>query len=264
PAKLSVHSSMYEVMSGKDSQPWLIYILSSILVLLFLLAWLFYVDYMPKPVAETQPQSVALPTVASAEVALPEVALPAAERQADATAAEVLANSETPTTNIVEESRATSNIANPVSPLNTVASNSLTQTLPTEKKLSQVIPQAGQLAPSSAVSLNTIKANAVQAPETKSTEVKNSEIKTTALNANLATKKVSVTVDEQTWIRVSNQSGAVVYEKLLVAGSTDGFDGEPPFNVLVGNAKATKLMFLGKQLDLTGYTKNNVARLVLQ
>ncbi|HYN55211.1 MAG TPA: helix-turn-helix domain-containing protein, partial [Methylotenera sp.] len=81
PAKLSVHTSMNTVMPGKDNQPWLIYILSSILILFFLLAWLFYVDYMPKPAADMQSQSVIQPvTVPTAEVALPEIALPAAER----------------------------------------------------------------------------------------------------------------------------------------------------------------------------------------
>ncbi|HYN54894.1 MAG TPA: DUF4115 domain-containing protein, partial [Methylotenera sp.] len=121
-------------------------------------------------------------------------------------------------------------IANPVSPLNTVEPNSLTQKqpLPTEKTLSQVTPDAGQSASSP------------------------------------SHKKVNVSVDERTWIRVSDQSGAVIYEKLLEAGNSDGFDGEPPFNVQVGNAKATKVTFLGKQIDLTSYTKNNIARFVLQ
>ncbi len=282
PTTLSVHSSMYEVMSGKDSQPWLMYILSSILVLLFLLAWLFYVDYMPKPAAEKQPQSVVLPTQPSTVMALPEVALPAAERQPDASvdAAGIVINSATlenpdaPTVEIIDghsgNTVSSTPNTNPVTPLpNTAAvidktpandkalASSKTQISPslplsTEKKLGQATPQAGQPVPSSAVDFNSFKANAAQASE----NVKSPP--------NSTTKKVSVTVDEQTWIRVSDKSGAVVFEKLLAAGSADGFDGEPPFSVLVGNAKATKLMFLGKPLDLTRYTKDNVARLVLQ
>lgn len=240
PAKLSVHSSMKTVMSGKDSQPWLIYILSSILVLLFLLAWLFYVDYMPKPAAvDKQPQSVVLPvTEPTAEVALPEIALPAAERVVDegvVANSEMTENSQASTTDITPVGKTTTNtvnpaIVNPVSPLNTLQPNSLNQKqlLPAEKKLSQVSPDVEQSASSPSL------------------------------------KKVNVSVDERTWIRVSDQSGAVIYEKLLEAGNSDGFDGEPPFNVQVGNAKATKVTFLGKQIDLTNYTKNNVARFVLQ
>lgn len=321
PSALSVNSSMYQVMSGKDSQPWLMYILSSILVLLFLLAWLFYVDYMPKPAPEVKPQPVVLQS-SSTTVELPEIALPAAERQADGSldASGVVANSDlapiastaTPNTGIannVEENvsnvvTGTSNLttqSNPASttalssavPSSTTSSSNTVQTnkvvpanptlpLVVEKKLGSAVAPAGQVVASSAIDFNTFKKNAAQvATANKSIETKTVET-TKAVVTNSAetkatdtkvvakvtpvnsTKKVNVSVDEQTWIRVSDKSGKVVFEKLLEAGAVEGFDGEPPFNVLVGNAKATKLMFLGKPLDLTSYTKDNVARLVLQ
>jgi len=57
----------------------------------------------------------------------------------------------------------------------------------------------------------------------------------------------------------------VVYERILPAGSSDGFDGQPPFTVVIGNAKATKLTFLGKPIDLaSSTTQNNVARIKLE
>jgi len=65
-------------------------------------------------------------------------------------------------------------------------------------------------------------------------------------------------------VRVTDKSGKVIFEKMLSAGSTDGFDGEPPFNVVIGNANATKLLFSGKQIDLASYTKSNVAHLTLE
>jgi len=80
-----VQPSSHQVISGKDSQPWLKYILGSILVLLFVVAWFFYMDYMPKPAklsAEKAPEAV-VSTAPSTEMPLPEIALPAAERQAD-------------------------------------------------------------------------------------------------------------------------------------------------------------------------------------
>ena len=51
---------------------------------------------------------------------------------------------------------------------------------------------------------------------------------------------------------------------MLAANSVESFDGIPPLNMLIGNAKATNLTFLGKPVDLTNYTKNNVARIVLE
>jgi cytoskeleton protein RodZ len=84
------------------------------------------------------------------------------------------------------------------------------------------------------------------------------------VNDTLTTNKVSMTFSEQTWVRVTNKSGKVIFEKTLPAGAADGFDGEPPFNVVIGNAVATKLMYSGKQIDLASSTKSNVARLTLE
>ena len=86
--KIAVHSSMRPVQLTKESQPWLKYILASILVLLFLLAWLFYVDYMPKPPAEAveKTSEVIEEAAPAATEPLPEIALPAAQRMAESDA----------------------------------------------------------------------------------------------------------------------------------------------------------------------------------
>lgn len=94
---IAVNSSMRPVQLTKESQPWLKYILGSILVLLFLLAWLFYIDYMPKPTPATVENTAGLaekvaPVPAEA---LPEVALPAAQRAAnDASASDLTAGTD--------------------------------------------------------------------------------------------------------------------------------------------------------------------------
>lgn len=82
---IAVKSSMRPIQLTKESQPWLKYIIGSILVLLFLLAWLFYIDYMPKPsraTADNTTEVVEKIAPVPAE-ALPEVALPVAQRAAD-------------------------------------------------------------------------------------------------------------------------------------------------------------------------------------
>ena len=79
PDTLSVQPSTRQVMSSKTHQSWLKYILGSILVLLFLLAWFFYMDYMPKTV-NSSAEMTTVPTTTK-PLPLPEVALPAAERQ---------------------------------------------------------------------------------------------------------------------------------------------------------------------------------------
>jgi cytoskeleton protein RodZ len=93
PNQLGVNASMQPVQLTKDNQPWLIYILGSILILFFLLAWFVYLEYLPDQFKlqgdDTQqsttllPESAVVDTQQSLEIPLPEVALPAAERQSD-------------------------------------------------------------------------------------------------------------------------------------------------------------------------------------
>lgn len=293
PNAISVQPSMNQVMSGKESQPWLMYILGSILVLLFLLAWLFYVDYMPKPVKPVVEKTSEIAAVSTppAEIALPEIALPVAEREAENEATtsdgvssegknnQSVSSSALPTQSSVLGTTAT------VSPTPTTA-NPSTGNLATASPAtvtsatvpaSTVTNSQGKSSTPAAVDFNTLKANAARAlqpsavtlPDTK-IEVKTQTVMEKDLAAknvvakNAATKKVTMAVAEQTWVRVSDKSGAIVFEKMLAANSVESFDGIPPLNMLIGNAKATNLTFLGKSVDLTNYTKNNVARIVLE
>lgn len=94
-----VKSSMRPVALTEESWPWLKYILATIVILLFLLAWMLYVEFMPEQTSAISGQtSTGLPMIqqaddtpaASYQTALPEVALPSAERATEAdTAASV-------------------------------------------------------------------------------------------------------------------------------------------------------------------------------
>lgn len=77
-------------------------------------------------------------------------------------------------------------------------------------------------------------------------------------------RKVTVTCTESSWIQAKDKSGKVVFQKKLAAGSTETFEGEVPLSIWAGNAKGTRLTFLGKPLDLTASTQNNIARLTLE
>ncbi|MES2182295.1 MAG: RodZ domain-containing protein [Pseudomonadota bacterium] len=251
PSTISVQPSTNQVLSGKDSPPWLIYILGSILILLFLLAWLFYVDYMPKPanavvgkISEIAVANTLPVNTAPVEAALPEVALPAAERGQNN---EVITGADAGNAALVVGAN---DSAPNIAPAQSTTAGS-----------SQIAPakQSGSTSPAT-VDVNTLKANALQ-PVTQAAKL---ETKPQDSAKSAATGKVDIAVAEQTWIRASDKSGAVVFERMLAAGSVDSFDGTPPFNVLVGNVKGTKLTFSGKLVDLTGYTKNNVARVILE
>jgi len=128
--------------------------------------------------------------------------------------------------------------------------------------------------PKETIDFNALKESTAKTTQTaasikaSSNEMKASELVKGGLKPSNSTvtavKDVSIAVTEQTWIRVTDKTGTTVYEKMLQANSEDGFNGLPPLKVLIGNAKATKLTFLGQNVDLSSKTKNNVARLILE
>ena len=268
PKSLAVQSSMNQVVSGKENQPWLKYILGSILIMLLLLAWIFYIDYMPKLVKippEKAPESRTAAPPAT-ELVLPEIALPAAERQNESSDVTDI-NSGTTTSVITLPVENTTNATSPAaSTTAATAANASTTSAPAIEtaKLANATSTSAAPKTSTAIDFNTLKEKAGQSvanANKPATVVANPATNSVANPA----QKVSLTIAEKTWVQATDRSGKVVYERILPAGSTDGFDGQPPFNVIIGNAKATKLSFLGKPVDLTSSTtQNNIARIKLE
>lgn len=250
PSLLAVNPSMQPVQLTKDNKPWLLYILGSILVLFFLLAWFVYIEYLPKqakapdeaapqvsaPVAELAVEPQDTTEVAMPEASLPEAALPAAERQSADDAVQgqdaVLANA--PTVNAQPAA------PQAVAPTPTVASAAASAPVKTE-----------QLAK-------------VEAPVKAESQVKAEPKAKPELQSAATTKKVSMTVTEKSWVRVSDKAGQILYEATLNAGDTQSLSFQTPFNVVIGNAKATTVNVSGQAMDLASYTRSNVARISLE
>jgi len=230
PNALAVQTSISRAMLSKSSQPWLKYILGVIFILLLVLAWFFYAGFMPKPTndsVEKMGETVsesAVPVV----IPLPEIALPAAERMPEV-----------------------------IDTANTASVNEATGTA-----IEATLPNVVQTPQKVEVKPIDNRSTTVTTPNQVVTHTAQSTLK--AGNSNAVIKNVSMSVSEQTWVRVTDKSGAIVYEKLLAANSTDGFDGLPPFNLLIGNAKGTAVTLSGKPVDLTSATKNNIARITLE
>ena len=252
PSLLAVNPSMQPVQLTKDNKPWLLYILGSILVLFFLLAWFVYIEYLPKqakapdeaapqvsaPVAEQAVEPQDTTEVAMPEATLPEAALPAAERQSADDAVQgqdaVLANA--PVANAQPQPAAPQAVA----PVPTVASAAAPAPVKTE-----------QLAK-------------VEAPVKAEPQVKTEPKAKPELPSAATTKKVSMTVTEKSWVRVSDKAGQILYEATLNAGDTQSLSFQTPFNVVIGNAKATTVNVSGQAMDLASYTRSNVARISLE
>jgi len=268
---ITVRSSMHPVQLTKDSQPWLKYVLGSILVLLFLLAWFFYMDYKPKltSAAIEKAPEVVVENKTSVAMPLPEVALPAAERQTDgsdiATGGVDGANPQ------MIDTQATDTLAGYAKSLGASAAQTDLKLPAESNKKIDVIKEAEP----KEIKPKEVKPGDVKPGDVKPSEVKASEVKAAVQQAlaaqpsqvaaaNSADRTVNMTFSDRTWVSVTDKSGNVIYEKLSRNGDTETINGKPPFNMVIGNASATKLSFSGQNIDLTAHTKNNVARITLE
>jgi cytoskeleton protein RodZ len=66
------------------------------------------------------------------------------------------------------------------------------------------------------------------------------------------------------WIEVKDHKGSVVLAVTGNRGTTQTASGSPPFDIVIGNAPEVGVMFHGEPVDLSRYTRQNVARLTLK
>ncbi len=73
---------------------------------------------------------------------------------------------------------------------------------------------------------------------------------------------VSTTV--ASWIEVRDAKGQLLLGETVQPGRSVGLDGPLPMRVLIGNAAATQLVFMGRPIDVISRSRENVARFELQ
>ena len=228
PTSLNVQTSIPHVQLVKKSRPWFKY--AAIVLSLVLVVWYFQVEQSATITTDLTSNSdvvspVSLPELAAAPPTLAEPASPPA--------AEVGA-------------------ANSVG-TNSVAPN-LAESLPS--------PAPSELAPAKAKpSPATVSSNDGLQLRPSSDMSLPAEAKANAVG-NRAWLTVSVT--DKAWVQVKDKSGAVLFEKMLTANSSDKIEAQPPLFVWLGNAKATSLDYMGKSVDVASKTFNNTARLTLE
>jgi cytoskeleton protein RodZ len=68
----------------------------------------------------------------------------------------------------------------------------------------------------------------------------------------------------EAWLEVKDSSGRMLISALNPAGTERTVRGQPPFEVVVGNASSVRMTYDGKPVDLRPHTKVEVARLTLK
>jgi cytoskeleton protein RodZ len=72
---------------------------------------------------------------------------------------------------------------------------------------------------------------------------------------------LQVVATADSWVEVVDAQGHTLLSRTVVAGESVGLDGVMPMHVKIGNAGSTRLKLRGDNVDLTPWTRDNVARL---
>ena len=70
--------------------------------------------------------------------------------------------------------------------------------------------------------------------------------------------------DQESWVEIKDRNGSTIFGQLSPAGSRRSVSGEPPFDVVVGNAAGVRLTYKDENVDLSSHTQVDVARLTLE
>lgn len=68
----------------------------------------------------------------------------------------------------------------------------------------------------------------------------------------------------ESWIEARDAKGQALLSRVMLPGETVGLDGALPLRLKIGNADGTRLSFRGQPVDLSAYTRDNVARVELK
>jgi len=70
--------------------------------------------------------------------------------------------------------------------------------------------------------------------------------------------------DGSSWVEVKDAAGRTIFSQMNAKGSTQVVEGQPPFQLVVGNASQVRLQFNDQPVDLRPHTRVEVARLTLE
>lgn len=69
---------------------------------------------------------------------------------------------------------------------------------------------------------------------------------------------------DESWVEVKDASGRILHRQLNPAGSSADIHGQPPFDVLIGNATQARMTYNGRPFDLKPFIAVTVARFTLE
>lgn len=73
--------------------------------------------------------------------------------------------------------------------------------------------------------------------------------------------QLKIFVSADSWIEITDANGLELEMDLIRGGSERDYHGQPPFRILFGRASAVRLSMDGEAVDLTAFTRDDVAQL---
>lgn len=68
----------------------------------------------------------------------------------------------------------------------------------------------------------------------------------------------------ESWVEIKDASGRMLHRQLNPAGSSVNVRGQPPFDLVIGNAAQARMTYNGRPIDLTPFIGTTVARFTLE
>ncbi|MDQ1314293.1 MAG: cytoskeleton protein RodZ [Pseudomonadota bacterium] len=81
----------------------------------------------------------------------------------------------------------------------------------------------------------------------------------------VATRSVlHIEFGEESWVEIKDASGRMLHRQLNQPGTRVDIHGQPPFDVVIGNAAQARMTYNGRPIDLKPFTEVTVARFTLE
>ena len=85
-----------------------------------------------------------------------------------------------------------------------------------------------------------------------------------AAAAPTATGELHLDLAGESWVEIKDASGHMLHRQLDPAGSKVDIQGQPPFDLVIGNADQARMTYNGRPIDLKPFTADTVARFTLE
>jgi cytoskeleton protein RodZ len=69
---------------------------------------------------------------------------------------------------------------------------------------------------------------------------------------------------DEAWVEIKDASGRMLQRQLNPAGSSVDIHGQPPFDMVIGNAAQVRMLYNGRPIDLNPFISVTVARFTLE